>query len=167
MDPLEIQALARIMGELTYYQILHVEQDATRTEIKSAYYASARAFHPDSNRELSAELRDSCLQISKRVTEAHCVLRDPRKRSAYDQKLTDGAGVRMQLTEARAAHAKQQSIERGATTTQGQQFLRKAEEDMRREDYASAMRNLQMAMTFETDNQYLKDLLGEARKLRG
>lgn len=164
MDALEIQALVRIMDELTYYQILHVEPDASRVDVKNAYYASARAFHPDSNRQLSPELRKSCLQISKRITEAHCVLRDPRKRKAYDAKLGDGGNVRMQLTEARDAHAKQRTAERGARTPQGKQFLLKAEESMRSEDFASAIQNLQMAMTFESDKVHLKALLDEARK---
>jgi hypothetical protein len=54
--------------------------------------------------------------------------------------------------------------ERGGRTPQGKQFLMKAQEDMRREDFASAIRNLQMAMTFEADNDYFKSLLEEARK---
>jgi DnaJ-class molecular chaperone len=164
LDTLEIQALVRIIDELTYYQILHVAPDASRSEIKAAYYATARAFHPDSNRELVAEMQKNCLEISKRITEAHCVLRDPRKRNAYDAKLADSRGVRMQLTEARNAHARQETEERGGRTPQGKQFLMKAQEDMRREDFASAIRNLQMAMTFEADNDYFKSLLEEARK---
>ena len=167
LDVLEIQALVRIMGELTYYQILHVEPEASRSEIKHAYYSSARAFHPDSNRELSPKLQQDCLQISKRITEAHCVLRDPRKRKAYDSKLAESGGVRMQLSEARNAHVKQESAERIGRTPQGKQFLLRAEEDMRREDYSSAIQNLQMAMTFEADNEHFKQLLEEARKLRG
>ena len=164
MDPLEIQALVRIMDELTYYQILNVDPDASRSDIKLAYYATARAFHPDSNRQLSPELQQNCLKISKRITEAHCVLRDPRKRKAYDAMLAEGGKVRMQLTEARDAHARQQNSERGASTPQGKQFLLKAEEDLRREDFASAIQNLQMAMTFEANNPYLKELLEVARK---
>ena len=167
MDTLEIQALVRIMDELTYYQILHVEPHASRPDIKQAYYASARAFHPDSNRELSPELQKSCLEISKRITEAHCVLRDPRKRSAYDANLADNGSVRMQLTEARNAHSRQETAERIGRTPQGKQFLLKAEENMRREDYSSAIQNLQMAMTFEADNVHFKELLEKARKLRG
>ncbi len=167
MESLEIQALVRIMDELSYYQILHVESDASRREIKQAYYATARAFHPDSNRELSPELRQSCLEISKRITEAHCILRDARKRSAYDAKLSAGAGVRIQLTEAKNAHAKQAEAKRVGRTPQGKQFLLKAEEDMRRQNYTSAIQNLQMAMTFESDNAHFKELLEEARKLRG
>ncbi len=163
---LEIQALVRIMDELSYYQLLHVEPDVSSRDLKQAYYATARTFHPDTNRKLDDKTRESCHRISKVVTEAYCVLRDPRKRKAYDAKLDTEDGMRMQLSEARAAHAKQDSAKRTGTTPQGKQFLLKAEADMRREDYASASQNLQMALTFEPSNEHFKELLEEARKKR-
>jgi DnaJ-class molecular chaperone len=166
LAPLEIQALVRIMDELSYYQILHVEPDASSLDIKKAYYQSARTFHPDATRHLDVELQKSCLRISKCVTEAYCVLRDPRKRKSYDEKLTQGEGIRIQLSEARAAHAKRDSAERTGETAQGRQFLHKAEENLRLEDYAAAIGNLQMALTFEPGNEFIKEKLGEARKLR-
>jgi DnaJ-class molecular chaperone len=164
LAPLEVRALVRIIDELTYYQILDVEPRCSKQELKASYYAISRVYHPDANRQLDAELRESCHRISKRITEAYCVLRDPRNRMAYDAKIGDGAGVRMQISEARAAHAKQHADERSGKTPQGKQFLKKAEEDMRREDYASAVNNLQMALTFERDNGYFKELLEQARK---
>jgi DnaJ-class molecular chaperone len=162
---LEIQALVRIMDELSYYQLLHVEPDASRSDLKRAYYETARTFHPDANRDLDDKTKESCHKVSKVVTEAYCVLRDPRKRKAYDARQAEG-GLRMQLAEAKAAHAKQDSAKRTGTTPQGKQFLLKAEADMQREDYASAAQNLQMALTFEPGNAHFKELLEEARKSR-
>lgn len=162
--PLEVQALVRIMGELSYYQLLHIEADVPNREIKRAYYATARTFHPDSNRHLESKLRKDCHLISKRITEAYCVLRDPRKRQAYDLHLSSGAGLRMQLAAARAAHAKEDAQARSGRTTQGRQFLRKAEEALARGEAASVIQNLQMALTFEPDNEHFKNLLEAARK---
>jgi len=78
-----------------------------------------------------------------------------------------GEGLRMQLAEAKAAHAKRDTEERQGKTPQGRQFLQKAKEDMQRGDHASACSNLQMALTFESDNAYFKELLEEARGKRG
>lgn len=166
LAPLEVQALVRIMDELSYYQILHIEPGATSRDIKKAYYQSARTFHPDATRHLDAEVQKRCLQISKCVTEAYCVLRDPRKRKSYDDKLSQGEGMRMQLSEARAAHIKRDSVERTGQTAQGRQFIHKAEDNLRREDYAAAIGNLQMALTFEPGNAFIQEKLEETRKLR-
>ena len=164
---LEIQALVRIVDELSYYQLLHVDANVSSRDLKRAYYETARTFHPDGNRTLDPESRKSCHRISKVITEAYCVLRDPRKRKAYDDKIQAGEGLRMQLSEARAAHAKRDSQKRMGTTPQGKQFLLKAESDMQQENYASAIQNLQMAITFEPSNQHFKELLEVVRKRRG
>jgi DnaJ-class molecular chaperone len=164
LAPLEIQALAKIMDELDYYQILHLEPGVASSEIKRAFHSTSRTFHPDVNRHLSAELVEDCSRISKRITEAYCVLRDPRRRKAYDQRLEQKDGLRMQLSEARAAHAKQDMQERQGKTPQGRQFHQKATEDMARGDWAAAERNFKMALTFEPDNAFFKELAEEARK---
>ncbi|UCE84979.1 MAG: DnaJ domain-containing protein, partial [Deltaproteobacteria bacterium] len=78
--PTEIMALARIIDELDYYQILHISIDAKASEIRSAYHATARAFHPDASVHLDAKYREAIRAISKRVAEAYSVLRDPRRR---------------------------------------------------------------------------------------
>ena len=61
-----------------YYQILSVGRDAPRDEIKRAYRKLARKYHPDVSKEPDAEAR------FKEINEAHAVLSDPEKRSAYD-----------------------------------------------------------------------------------
>lgn len=164
LDLLEIQALAKIMDELSYYQILHLDRSTSIREIKKAYHATSRTFHPDTNRHLDPSLRQECSRISKRVTEAYCVLRDPRRRKAYDERLDDDGRLRMQLAEARAAHVKRRTEERQGRTPQGRQFHQKATEDLAREDWASAERNLKMALTFEPDNEVFKERLEFARK---
>lgn len=163
LDPLEIQALAKIVDELDYYQILHLERSAAASDIKRAFHTCSRSFHPDTNRQLGETIRAECARISKRITEAYCVLRDPRRRKAYDDHLGKGDGLRMQLSEARAAHAKQEVEVRQGRTPQGRQFYQKANDAMKRGDWAGAVQNLQMALTFEPDNVLFKDELTAAK----
>jgi len=162
----EIQALARVIGEIDYYQLLQVPRGAVAGEVRKAYHHASRSFHPDANRHLPPELRQAVQVIAKRVAEAYSVLRDTRRRRAYDQKLDAGEGVRIQLAEAEA-RAERDSVESGGRTPQGRQFYKLAERDLRREDWSSAARNLQTAMTFEPDNPLFQQQLAAVKeKLR-
>ena len=62
-----------------YYKVLGVERKASADQIKTAYRRLARKFHPDVSKEKDAEAR------FKQVQEAYEVLKDPEKRSAYDE----------------------------------------------------------------------------------
>jgi len=164
IDALEITALSRIIDELDYYQILNVEPSANTSDIRKAFHLSSRTFHPDANRELTGELREECRQIAKRITEAYCVLRDTRRRQAYDAQKSAGDSLRIQIAEAKNAHVEQRKAERCGATAQGRQFHGKAEADIKRGDLASAIRNMQMALTFEAGNEGFKSMLEELRE---
>lgn len=163
MAPTEIKALARIIGELDYYQLLHLNRDAVAGEVKQAYHATSRAFHPDANRHLEPALRQAVAVIAKRISEAYSVLRNPRRRQAYDRRLETSSEVRMQLAEAQAEAGRQANEELGGTTPQGRQFYRLAQSDLQRNDYGSAVRNLQTALTFEPNNGLFKRQLAAAK----
>lgn len=166
LAPTEIKALARIVGELDYYQLLHLKRGATASEVKAAYHATSRTFHPDANRHLRPDLQDAVSRIARRVTEAYSVLRDPRRRRVYDERIAAGGGVRMQLAEASAAAERKRLQETGghARTPQGRQFFQLAQADLRRGDLASAMRNLQTALTFEPGNASIQAELARVKE---
>ena len=164
MAPGEIVALARIIEELDYYQLLDLRRDAGAGEVKRAYHNSSRNFHPDANRHLVGELRAASHAIAKRITEAYAVLRDPRRRQAYDRSLESGAATRIQLADASAQADRRASQERGGRTAQGRQFFKLAEADIAKGNWAAAARNLQTALTFEPDNALFKERLAQAKK---
>lgn len=62
-----------------YYTILGVDKKASADGIKHAYRRLARKYHPDVSKEKNAEEKFKDLQ------EAYEVLKDPEKRTAYDQ----------------------------------------------------------------------------------
>ena len=62
-----------------YYEVLGVNRDASEEDIKKAFRTLAFKYHPDKNSEPGAEDK------FKELNEAHEVLSDPQKRSAYDQ----------------------------------------------------------------------------------
>ena len=62
-----------------YYDILGVPEDANDADIKRAYRKLARKYHPDVSDHADAQAK------FQEVAEAYEVLKDPKKRGAYDQ----------------------------------------------------------------------------------
>jgi curved DNA-binding protein len=63
-----------------YYKVLGVEKNASQDDIKKAYRKLARKFHPDANLNNPA-----AEEKFKEIGEAYEVLKNPEKRSRYDQ----------------------------------------------------------------------------------
>jgi DnaJ-class molecular chaperone len=161
ITPAEVRALASLVDELDYYQLLEIERDAPASAVKRGYYAVTRRLHPDANRALASAEREVLEGLARRVSEAYQVLRDGRRRRAYDAQLAGGAGGRMQLAEAEA-HAEKEALDHHmGRTPNGRRFFNLARADIDRGDLVSAGRNLRTALTFEPANPYFKKKLDE------
>jgi DnaJ-class molecular chaperone len=158
----EVRALAKLVDELTYYQLLELAPGAPASAVKQAYYAASRKLHPDANRHLAGPDAEALGRIAKRISEAYQVLRDQRRRQAYDAQLAGGA-TRIPLAEAEARADKQALDDYLGKTPNGRRFFGLARADLDRGDLASAARNLKMALTFEPQNDGFKKKAEEVR----
>lgn len=61
------------------YAALHINRDASISDIKKAYFKLAKQYHPDTNKEKGAQ--EKFLEIQQ----AYEILSDPKKKSRYDQ----------------------------------------------------------------------------------
>ena len=154
----EIHALAGIIDELDYYEMLEVKRGAANSQIRSAYHEAQRRYHPDVLRDVPEEARVATTQISKRVSEAYSVLRDARRRQVYDRRLDAGEPKRMPLVEAEAEAGRQGREAQGGRTPNGMKYYALVRSNLARGDQDAAWRNLKMALTFEPDNEFFKEL---------
>ena len=69
------------MKHKNYYEILNISNDATPKQIKRAYYALAKEYHPDINPKAA--------HMFCNINEAYETLIDPNKRKLYDQSLEE------------------------------------------------------------------------------
>ncbi|HLQ97971.1 MAG TPA: molecular chaperone DnaJ [Candidatus Dormibacteraeota bacterium] len=67
------------MSKRDYYDVLGVDKDASKQDIRKAYRALARKYHPDVNKEDDAQAKFI------EAKEAYEVLSDDQKRAQYDQ----------------------------------------------------------------------------------
>ena len=87
VDPGNVDLLFKRLAEAKdYYEVLDVAKTATSDEIKTAYHALARTFHPDRFHKSEAALRRNIDSAFARIAQAYEILSDQSARAGYDQK---------------------------------------------------------------------------------
>ncbi|MFN2514260.1 MAG: J domain-containing protein, partial [Pyrinomonadaceae bacterium] len=83
----ELENFLTRLGQATnYYEIMDLRENAGTNEIKDAYYALARRYHPDRfHLQFGTPLHGKLSSAFARITQAYERLSDPAARSAYDK----------------------------------------------------------------------------------
>src|SRR5256714_6064241 len=155
---IEAAALAQVLDELDYFQILKIGQGAAPHEIKSAYYRESRAYHPDRFYQLpNTDLKESIGRIYKRINEAYVCLRDDVKRAKY---LADVSGAerqkKLRFVEASEQEMKKDKEQEIGTTPQGRKFFTAGLSDMAAQRFSPAERNFKNALPYQPNKPNYK-----------
>jgi DnaJ-class molecular chaperone len=170
---LETEAFSQILETLDYYEVLKIQKGATPAQIRDAFQALTRLYHPDRYYAYpESPFKEQVLKVYKRITEAYVILRDDRKREKY---LGDVTGPershKLRFTEEDEVEArelaKRKIEEQIGQTVKGRQLYQLAVRDLEGGRTDGAIRNLRMALSFEPQNQLFKDKLRELEKARG
>ena len=77
------------LESMDYYRILGISCDASQSEVKKAFYRSAKEFHPDRHFGASSEaLKVKLNAIFAGISEAYGILSDPAEKDKYDKTLS-------------------------------------------------------------------------------
>jgi tetratricopeptide (TPR) repeat protein len=80
------------MKKQDYFEVLGVSKNASRAEIKKAYFSLAKQYHPDRlYASASAEIRTLADEIFNVISTAHDVLSDDARREQYMEELSSGS----------------------------------------------------------------------------
>ena len=71
---------------VTFYDILEIKKDASSAEIKAAYHALAKKYHPDIS---TTDNQQEFEEKFKKINEAYSTLSEAKSRQEYDHKLKD------------------------------------------------------------------------------
>ena len=80
--------LARQNEAADHYEVLSLARDASNSEIKKAYYAMARSYHPDRfHLKSGTQLHTDISMAFAKITQAYETLANPDTRANYDKNL--------------------------------------------------------------------------------
>jgi len=164
---IEIETLHDVLDEVDFYALLQLRKDADPAEVESAFAKESRHFHPDRFfgvrdpvflRKLTA--------IYRKTSEAYSVLRNPELRQRYDRKLGHGAAPAAEGTTSLSSDGDPGAGRRTEVckTQKGQRYYDLARTAQRKGDANSMAMNLHFALSFEPDNEMLKQMLQEAKQ---
>jgi DNA-binding response OmpR family regulator/curved DNA-binding protein CbpA len=145
-----LAAKVAAMRKLDYFEILGLPTTANREDVKRAYFALAKEYHPDKHfGSSSAEVRQLAQQIYDLISTAHDTLADPIERERYVKELANGVkrDIGDEVGKILAAEGK----------------FQRGEELMRQREYVAAHRHFQDAIALYREEGEFHAFLGWAK----
>lgn len=170
-DSKKILSTYKNLDNLNYYKILGIEKNSDRREIKRAYFALSREFHPDRYFRKSIGRFKAMLEaIFKKVSEAYEILYDPKSREEYDKSIVSEE----KIAEARKESEKQVRTGRPMDKAlkpiverlaKAKSFFKAGKKDFLDKNYKSASVNFKLAIAYDPYNEQYKENFAEAQRI--
>ena len=141
--PAEVERLLRSARTGTYYQLLDIQQNASRAEVKRRFYQLARRFHPDHHMD-HPEWTSRLQTLMDALTTAYRTLSNDKARKDYDCLLLD------QFAETQLDGQ-----------TKAGEFLEKARQCMAEKNYAASILWMHRAIGSEPNSSDYRVMLGQ------
>lgn len=163
-----VRTMFRLLDEVDYYQVLGVDPDCSKEALKNAYFELSLEFHPDRFFLLrSGDLKEKIYAIYRRITEAHGVLSDERRRAAYDEvrrsRFEKGSATDVPGSFEEAQQTEMFNVP--ATHAKAKHFIDLARAAFTDGDALGTRLHLHLALTYEGDNTALRAALESVARL--
>lgn len=165
----EIKARLELVPTQSYYQMLGLKAGAPHHVIVSVYDAISLRYHPDRysrfrSEKWGAAIHEHVNELYKTYTEAYGVLSDRKSRAKYDEALSRGE---LRLSDDAALDSGPRTLGELSQNAAAKKFLKLAQSDVARRDWAQAIQNLRFALSLEPDNQAVQAKIAEYENLVG
>lgn len=151
--------LERVENAETLYDVLGVENDGTLGDVKQAYFAMAKLFHPDRfHREETVKLRRIQVAFTE-IAHAYETLKTDESRENYDFKMRKALEYRekrLAAGQAKAASPEERQVEQGLGS------FEQAMEALNEEEFPAAAGHLSRAIHYSPQNALFHAYFGYA-----
>jgi CheY-like chemotaxis protein/curved DNA-binding protein CbpA len=145
----ELRTVAREYAAKSYFEILGLDEKAAPNEVRQAFVALAKRFHPDRYRTEPEDVRAAASHLFALISSAQDTLLDPARRREYMHELRGGGSRRETQNEAKRLMEAEQMFQRG-------------DQLVRARDYAAAVRVLHKALDLSPEEGEIHALYGWA-----
>jgi tetratricopeptide (TPR) repeat protein len=133
----EVESRFNQIEKQNLFQVLGIDESATKDQVRAAYLELAKIFHPDRVPALgTGELRPKMERVFARISEAHATLIDEQARKKYEQTVRDTS---------------KGDVSRGQRILEGEIAYQKGCVLLRRKDWTPALAELRRAVTLNPD----------------
>jgi curved DNA-binding protein CbpA len=171
----EVEAIASVLDDVDYYQLLKLNGGAPIPDVEKAYASQSKMFHPDNYFGVrDAKFTRAVTAVFKKVNESYQVLKDPELKKMYDKKMGfrggaagDGqvGGRRRRGLSKADLEAEKEALEGGGVVSDKDalKYWELAEIATMNKDWNGVVMNLQFALNYEPKNPILKEKLVDAK----
>lgn len=134
-------------AEQSHFEVLGVPEDVGTEEVRRAFVALAKQYHPDRFKARGEAAQRLAAEIFARISVAHDTLSNPESRRSYREALRRGGG-------------KVQSNEQVARILNAEREFRSGQERLRKRDYAGALACFERALELDSEEGEFHALAG-------
>lgn len=153
----EVDERLAATDDQNYYEMLGLEPDSPHHAVIEAFDRLSLRYHPDRytqfrDRKWGRALHEKVTALYTVLTEAHEVLGDRKLRKRYEQLRRNGE-KRMPPDELSSPESGPTSLSEAANSAKTRRFLEMAQTEIAKENWESALQNLEFAQSVEPDNE--------------
>lgn len=145
------------LDDVDHYQLLGVDTEAQRRQLRKAYFRMSKRFHPDRfYRKILGDFEPMIEAIFQRVTQAYQTLTNDRKRREYDASLKQGTASHQQSGQSSTPASRESATREGMKGNIKKEMaykvlVQRSDDAMENGQFAQAVDGYRKALSLQRD----------------